>query len=72
MRFDQDIETSLTLYQIATGDTREQAIDRIVQIGLHTWSYHPHYMPERLCGKRRRELHPTPEADTLSVKTHRH
>jgi hypothetical protein len=69
MQLSEDIETSLTFYRIATGDTREQAISRLMEIGLRTWGDHPHYMPERLCGPthKRRNLHPMNLAEYLPV-----
>ena len=71
MQLPADVETDLSLYRIATQEDRDAAIARLVEIGLRTWSDHPHYMPERMCGAthKRRNLHPMNLAELLPPKT---
>jgi hypothetical protein len=55
--FTPEIETRLAVYCAATDHTREDAIARVLEIGLTTWETDLHYMPERVCGRVRQVLH---------------
>lgn len=49
--FDDNTNARIGVYCTATGSPTEQAIQRILDIGLTTWETHPAYMPERVCGR---------------------
>jgi hypothetical protein len=52
-----DLAARLAVYCAATGHTEDQAMARVLEIGLTTWETEPHYMPERVCGRVRTAIH---------------
>ena len=54
---DPELAARVAVYCAATGHTEEEAVQRILAIGMTTWETDPHFMPERICGRVRTVLH---------------
>lgn len=55
--FPPELVAQIRVYIQATGHDAHTAVERLIGIGLATWHTDAYYMPERVCGRVRTEIH---------------